>query len=391
MKQSADRILTTHVGSLPRPDDVCAGLFAREAGDPAFDPAAFRELALAATVEAVRRQVEIGLDIVSDGEMSKISYATYVGDRLSGFSGDSPRRAPADLEAFPTFLARQAKGGGTPTYKRPMCTGPITVKDEAPLAADIAAMRAATAQSPPTEAFLNSASPGVIALFQPALFAADGGHYADQDAYLSDLSAAMKSEYAAIVEAGFILQVDSPDLGVGRHMMFKGLDDAAYVKACEGHLEALNAALAGIPRDRVRMHVCWGNYEGPHHCDAPFDLVFGLANRAHVGAILFEAANPRHAHEWTWFEEHELDQDLVIVPGVIDSTTNFIEHPDLVAQRIERYAGLVGREQVIAGADCGFGTFAGFGPVDGEIAWAKLGALVEGARRASDRLWKAAA
>ena len=388
MKTSTDRILTTHVGSLPRPLDVCEGLHARERGDPGFEAPAFDRLSAQAVADAVRRQVEIGLDVVSDGEMSKISYATYVGDRLSGFGGDSPRKAPADLEQFPGFLQRQAKGGGTPTYKRPMCVGPISVKDEAPLHHDIAAMTAAVAASPPQEAFLNSASPGVIALFQPARFAHEGGHYATQEAYLQALSAAMKSEYEAIVTAGFLLQVDSPDLGVGRHMMFKGLSDADYVRACEGHLEALNAALADIPRDRVRMHVCWGNYEGPHHCDAPFDLVFGLARKAHVGALLFEAANPRHAHEWTWFQDHALDDGLILIPGVIDSTTNFIEHPELVAQRIERFANLVGRERVIAGADCGFGTFAGFGAVDGDIAWAKLRTLVDGAEIASKRLWR---
>ncbi len=297
MKTSTDRILTTHVGSLPRPLDVSDALHARECGDSAFDPSAFDRLSAEATAEAVRRQVETGLDVVSDGEMSKISYATYIGDRLSGFGGDSPRKAPADLEAFPSFLQRQAKGGGTPTYKRPMCVGAVAVKDEAPLHHDIKAMTAAVAASSPQEAFLNSASPGVIALFQPAKFAGEGGYYATQDAYLQALSAAMKGEYEAIVGAGFILQVDSPDLGVGRHMMFKGLSDTDYVRACNGHLEALNAALADIPRDRVRMHVCWGNYEGPHHCDASFELVFGLARKARVGALLFEAANPRHAHE----------------------------------------------------------------------------------------------
>jgi len=382
MNTSTDRILTTHVGSLPRPAVVADGLFAREGADPAFDPAAFEAVVGQAVTAAVARQVETGLDVVSDGEMSKISYATYVKDRLSGFGGDSPRRAPQDLEQFPNFLARQASGGGTPTYRRPMCVGPIAVKDDGPLHADIANMASAVGRAGPVEAFLNAASPGVIALFQP------NGHYPTQDAYLEALSEAMRSEYEAIVGAGFILQIDSPDLGVGRHMMFKDLPEADYVKACEGHLEALNAALANVPRNRVRMHVCWGNYEGPHHCDAPFETVFGLARRAKVGAILFEAANPRHAHEWTWFQDNALPDDLVIIPGVIDSTTNFIEHPELVAQRIERYAHLVGRERVLAGADCGFGTFAGFGPVDPDIAWAKLGALVEGAAIASDRLWK---
>ena len=383
MKTSTDRILTTHVGSLPRPAAVADGLFAREDEDPAFNAAAFAPVVSNAVAAAVARQVEIGLDVVSDGEMSKISYATYVKDRLSGFGGDSPRRAPQDLEQFPGFLARQASGGGTPTYRRPMCVGPIAVVDDGPLDADIANMTNAVTAARPTEAFLNAASPGVIALFQP------NGHYLTQDAYLEALSAAMRSEYEAIVGAGFLLQIDSPDLGVGRHMMFKDLPEADYVKACEGHLEALNEALANVPRERVRMHVCWGNYEGPHHCDAPFDTVFGLARKAKVGAILFEAANPRHGHEWTWFRDNNLPDDLVIIPGVIDSTTNFIEHPELVAQRIEQYAHLVGRERVIAGADCGFGTFAGFGPVDPDIAWAKLGALVEGAAIASDRLWRA--
>jgi 5-methyltetrahydropteroyltriglutamate--homocysteine methyltransferase len=382
MKTSIDRILTTHVGSLPRPAAVARGLFARESEDAEFDSDAFETVVFDAVVETVRRQVETGLDVVSDGEMSKISYATYVKDRLDGFGGDSPRGAPQDLEQFPNFLARQASGGGTPTYRRPMCVGPIAVKDDGPLNADISNMVAATGNARPVEAFLNSASPGVIALFQP------NGHYPTQDAYLEALSEAMRSEYEAIVDAGFVLQIDSPDLGVGRHMMFKDLPESDYVRACEGHLEALNSALSNVPPDRVRMHVCWGNYEGPHHCDAPFETVFGLARRAKVGAILFEAANPRHAHEWTWFEENELPGDLIIIPGVIDSTTNFIEHPELVAQRIERYANLVGRERVVAGADCGFGTFAGFGPVDPDIAWAKLGALVEGAAIASDRLWK---
>lgn len=384
MMTSIDRILTTHVGSLPRPAAVADGLFAREREAAGFDASAFGPVVAEAVAAVVRRQVATGLDVVSDGEMSKISYATYVKERLSGFAGDSPRRAPQDLEQFPSFLERQAAGGGTPTYRRPMCVGEIRVKDEGPLQADLANMRAAVEAARPAEAFLNAASPGVIALFQP------NSHYPSQAAYLEALSEAMRSEYEAIVDAGFLLQVDSPDLGLGRHMMFKDLPEADYVKACEAHVEALNAALVNIPRDRVRMHVCWGNYEGPHHCDAPFATVFGVARRAKVGALLFESANPRHAHEWTWFETNRIPDDLVIVPGVIDSTTNFIEHPELVAQRIERYARLVGRERVIAGADCGFGTFAGFGPVDGEIAWAKLAALAEGARIASDRLWRAA-
>lgn len=381
MKRSTDRILTTHVGSLPRPAAVADGLFAHEKGATDFDAIAFADVVRAAVDAVVGRQVATGIDVVSDGEMSKISYATYIKDRLTGFDGDSPRRAPQDLEQFPSFLQRLAQSGGTPSYRRPMCVGEIAIKDDAPLEADLSNMGAAVAAHKPTEAFLNAASPGVIALFHP------NHHYPTQDAYLEALSIAMKSEFDAIVGAGFVLQVDSPDLGLGRHMMFKDLPEADYVKACEGHVEALNAALADVPVERVRMHVCWGNYEGPHHCDAPFDAVFGLAKKARVGAILFESANPRHAHEWTWFEHNDLPEDKVIIPGVIDSTTNFIEHPELVAQRIERYANLVGRERVLAGADCGFGTFAGFGPVDPEIAWAKLEALVEGAAIASRRLW----
>ena len=381
MRTSTDRILTTHVGSLPRPDDVAEGLFARERG-ALDDSAAFERAVERAVADAVGKQAALGLDIVSDGEMSKISYATYVKDRLTGFDGDSPRNAPADLEAFPRFLQRQAKGGGTPTYRRPQCVGPIAVKDEGPLARDLANMKAALeSAAPQAEGFMNAASPGVIALFQPNTF------YATQDAYLAALADAMASEYRAIIAQGLVLQIDSPDLGLGRHVLFKGQSEAEYVRACEAHVEALNAALAGLPKDRIRLHVCWGNYEGPHHCDAPIDLVMGLALKAHVGAVLFEGANPRHAHEWTYFRDHPVPDDLILVPGVIDSTTNFIEHPELVAQRIETYARLVGRERVIAGCDCGFATFAGFGAVDPDIAWAKLGALADGAAIASRRLW----
>jgi 5-methyltetrahydropteroyltriglutamate--homocysteine methyltransferase len=383
LRTSTDRILTTHVGSLPRPADISDMLFRKERGED-VDDAAFHASVTYAVENAVEQQARSGVDIASDGEMSKISYATYVKDRLTGFDGDSPRRPPADLEAFPGFLQRQAKGGGTPTYRRPMCVGPIEVKDNDPLHADLDNMKLALAKagsSGPVEGFLNAASPGVIALFQPNSF------YPSQEAYLEALANAMASEYRAIVEAGFILQVDSPDLGLGRHMMFKAESEETYVRSCEQHVEALNAALAGLPRDRVRLHVCWGNYEGPHHCDAPLSTVLPIAMKANVGAILFEAANPRHGHEWTWFQDNKIPDDLIIIPGVIDSTTNFIEHPELVAQRIERFASLVGRERVIAGADCGFSTFAGFGAVDPDIVWAKLQTMADGAAIASKRLW----
>ncbi|HYC05000.1 MAG TPA: cobalamin-independent methionine synthase II family protein [Azospirillaceae bacterium] len=380
MRTSTDRILTTHVGSLPRPQDVCDGLFAAEKGEP-LDRLAFEAAVARAVEDAVARQVQAGIDIVSDGEMSKISYATYIKDRLTGFDGDSPRRVPQDLEAFPSLMNRQSSTGKTPTYRRPCCVGPIAVKDMGPLETDLTHFQAALERHRPTEGFMNAASPGVIALFQP------NRHYPSQDAYLEALADAMRPEYERIVAAGLVLQLDSPDLGLGRHMMFKDQDEAAYVKACAGHVEALNHALRNVPRDRVRMHVCWGNYEGPHHCDAPLSTVLDIALKAKVGGLLFEGANPRHAHEWTEFKGRDLPDGMVLIPGVIDSTTNFIEHPLLVAERIERYANVVGRERVVAGTDCGFGTFAGFGAVDGEVAYAKLAALAEGARIASDRLW----
>ena len=381
MKQSNNRILTTHVGSLPRPKNIADGLFARENEASDFDAEAFDAIVHDAVTAVVTRQVQTGIDLVSDGEMSKISYATYIKDRLSGFEGDSPRNPPQDLEQFPDFLERLARGGGTPTYRRPMCVGEITVKDNGPMHRDLENLQHAVAKASPTGAFMNAASPGVIALFQPNQW------YDSQDRYLEALSNAMRSEYEAIVDAGFILQIDSPDLGLGRHMMFKGMPEEDYIRACERHVEWLNHALANIPRSAVRMHVCWGNYEGPHHCDAPFDTVFAIASEANVGALLFEAANPRHAHEWTWFQSNKLPDELTIIPGCIDSTTNFIEHPELVAQRVIRYANLVGRERVIAGTDCGFGTFAGFGAVAPEIAWAKLRALADGAKIASETLW----
>ena len=243
MKKSIDRILTTHVGSLPRPDDVCEGLYARENGEPSFDSAAFAARVRSATAEAVKRQVSVGLDIVSDGEMSKITYATYIADRLSGFGGESPPSPPADLVAFPSFLIRLAKTGAAPRHKRPFCVGEVKLENDAPLRADIASMQAAVEDSRPVEGFMNSASPGVIAMFQPALLAINGGFYHSEDAYLADLSEAMRSEYEAIAAAGLILQIDSPDLGVGRHMS-PIIDDAAYLRACEAHLEALNAALS---------------------------------------------------------------------------------------------------------------------------------------------------
>ncbi len=371
------RILTTHVGSLPRSKAVTDVVFALENGEPAADSTA---VIADAVDNVVARQVETGIDLVSDGEMSKISYATYIKDRITGFDGDSERDPPSDLEEFPGFLQRQAKSGGSPSYRRPCCVGDIAVKDMGPVEEDLANLKAAVAAHRPTGAFMNAASPGVIALFQP------NKHYPSHEAYLEALADAMSHEYRAIVEAGIDLQLDSPDLGLGRHMLFKGKSDEEYQALAKLHVDALNHALEGIPKDRVRLHVCWGNYEGPHHHDAPMEMVLPIALQANVGALLFESANPRHAHEWEVFANTKLPDDLILVPGVIDSTTNFIEHPRLVAERICRFADIVGPERVVAGTDCGFSTFAGFGAVDEDIVYAKLGSLVEGARLASAKL-----
>jgi 5-methyltetrahydropteroyltriglutamate--homocysteine methyltransferase len=375
------RVLTTHVGSLPRSAELTELLFAAERDEP-VDPQRFDQVVSAAVDETVRRQVAAGIDIISDGEMSKISYATYIKDRISGFAGDSPRRPPADLEAFPTFMERQAKGGGTPTYRRPCCVGEVRPVTLAPLDEDMRRFAAARAKHGNPAAFMNAASPGVIALFQPNEF------YPDEDAYLEALAEAMRPEYEAIVGAGLILQLDSPDLGLGRHMMFKDRSDTDYLKAIGRHVEVLNHALRNIPADRCRMHVCWGNYEGPHHCDVEMAVILPTLLRAKPAGLLFETANPRHQHDWEAIEANlaQLPADRVLIPGVIDSTTNFIEHPRVVAERIDRYVRLVGPERVIAGTDCGFSTFAGFGAVDPEIVWAKLASLAEGAEIASARV-----
>lgn len=367
-------IRTTHVGSLPRSQAVVDQLFARENGER-VDQAKFDACMTAAVNEVVRRQVEAGVSIVSDGETSKISYATYVKDRYEGFSGDTPRNAPADLKLFPTFLERLANDGGTPTYARPACTGPVRVKSTRDLEADIENLKAAMAEHGAEAGFMNAASPGVISLFLP------NQHYRSREAYLAALADVMRDEYEAIVESGLDLQLDCPDLALSRHMLFADLSDAEFVKVAEGHVEALNHALQNVPQDKVRVHICWGNYEGPHVCDIAMDTVFPTLMKTKSRYVLFETSNPRHAHEWAVFRDRkaEIPDDKVLVPGVLDTTTNFVEHPKLVAERISRFVNIVGADRVIAGTDCGFGTFAGFGAVDPEIAWAKLKALREGA------------
>ena len=375
------KILTTHVGSLPRTQDVVDFIFAREHETP-YSQAKFDACMTAACAETVRRQVEAGIDIVSDGETSKISYATYVKDRYTGFSGDSPRNAPGDLKLFPSFLKRLADDGGTPQYARPMCTGEVTSKGQGELQADIANLKAGMAKNGAKRAFMNAASPGVISLFL------ENQHYKTREAYLAALADAMKAEYESIVAAGLDLQLDCPDLALSRHMLFADLSDEEFVKIANMHVEALNHALRDIDPTNVRVHICWGNYEGPHVCDIDMEKVFSTLMQTRAHYILFETSNPRHAHEWTVFRDRraEIPDDKILVPGVVDTTTNFVEHPELVAQRLERFVNIVGADRLIAGSDCGFGTFAGFGAVDPDIAYAKLASLAEGAALASSRL-----
>ena len=372
-------IKTTHVGSLPRSKEITDLVFAREAGVP-VEEAGFNRIVAAAVTDVVMRQKEVGIDLPSDGEMSKISYATYIKDRLTGFAGDSPRRAPQDLEQFPSFLERLARSGATASYKRPKCVGAIKVKSLQPLKDDIDNFQAALTAGGYAKGFMNSATPGVIALFQPNEF------YKTQDDYLEAVAEGMRAEYEGIVAAGLILQLDSPDLGLGRHMMYKELDDDGFVAAAARHVEVLNHALRNVPGDKVRIHVCWGNYEGPHICDIALKKILPVVLKAKPRALLFEGANPRHAHEWVDWKAVKLPDDYILIPGVIDSTTNFVEHPELVAERIVRYTDIVGAERVIAGTDCGFATFAGFGAVDSAIVWHKLAALSQGAAIASKRL-----
>jgi 5-methyltetrahydropteroyltriglutamate--homocysteine methyltransferase len=375
--QLSPPLLTTHVGSLPRSQAVVDFLFARERGEP-YDADAFDICMAAAVMELVKRQKAAGIDIVSDGETSKISYATYVKDRYTGFAGDSPRSPPADLKLYPSFLERIAKQGGTPKYARPQCVAPVTSKGQGELQKDIVALKTAMAAHGLTHGFMNAASPGVVSLFL------NNVHYATREKYLVALAEAMRDEYRTILDAGLDLQLDCPDLALSRHMQFPHLSDAEFLAVAATHVEALEHALLGLPRERIRLHICWGNYEGPHVCDIDMAKVFPLLMRAPARFILFETANPRHGHEWTVFRDRarEIPDDKVLVPGVVDTTTNFVEHPDLVAQRLQRFTDILGRERVIAGSDCGFGTFAGFGSVDPEIAWAKLATLKDGARRA---------
>ncbi len=369
-------IQTTHVGSLPRRQSTVDFLFAKEHGRP-YDLAEFEAEMASACDYVVHKQVQAGIDIVSDGETSKISYATYVKDRYTGFDGDGKRHTPADLKLFPGFLKRLAEDPGALKYKTPLCVGPVAAKGQDALLADIGNLKAAMERHGAQRGFMNAASPGVISLFL------QNEHYPTRDAYLAALSDAMRDEYRTIVDAGLDLQLDCPDLAVSRHMMFNDLSDEEFVKIAAGNMEALNAALDGIPEEKVRIHICWGNYEGPHTCDIDMDKVFPVLMQAKASYLLFESSNPRHAHEWLVFQDRraEIPDNKILVPGLLDTTSNFVEHPELVVQRLQRFVDIVGADRVVAGSDCGFGTFAGYGSVDPDIAWAKLASLSEGAAR----------
>jgi len=380
MRLSTARILTTHVGSLPRPQAVVDMLLAKE-NQTGYDPAVFDEVMRAAVDAVVARQVQAGIDIVSDGETAKISYATYIKDRLSGFAGDNPRQIALDLQPYPEFRARMAMFAGKQTFRRQSCVGPIALVNREAMRRDIAHLRAAVARHGAVDGFMNAASPGVVAAFQP------NAYYPTHEAYVEAIAAAMREEYEAIAAAGFVLQIDCPDLAMARHTGFQDLTEEQFLRRANFHVEALNEALRNIPAEQLRLHVCWGNYEGPHDHDIDVGKVLPIILKAKPSAILFEAANPRHAHEWATWQQARIPADKVLVPGLLTTTSNYVEHPELIAQRIRQFADIVGRERVLAGTDCGFGTFAGIGKMDAEISYAKLAALAEGARRASLRLW----
>jgi 5-methyltetrahydropteroyltriglutamate--homocysteine methyltransferase len=382
MAYGAERFLTTHTGSLPRPDDLIRTMFAKEEGVP-VDRAALDARIGDAVAEVVGKQAASGIDLVNDGEMSKPSYATYVKDRLSGFGGTSNTFVYQDLAEFPRLAQRVFGDPGRSRRKTPACTGPIAVADPKAAQTDVAHLKSALGGVKTAGAFLSAASPGVISLF----FRND--YYPSQDTYLFAIAEAMRTEYEAIANAGITVQIDCPDLAMGRHIQYADLSIEEFRKRARLHIEALNHALANVPPEQARMHVCWGNYEGPHHCDVPLADIIDVVLLARPSTISFEAANPRHAHEWTLFERVKLPEGKTIIPGVIESKSNFIEHPELVAQRIARYANLVGRDNVIAGSDCGFGTWVGQAAVDPDVVWAKLAAMAEGARLASKQFWKA--
>ncbi|MGR8948176.1 MAG: cobalamin-independent methionine synthase II family protein [Gammaproteobacteria bacterium] len=380
MTTSADRILTTHVGSLPRPDELADLLVARENGET-VDEKLFQDSVEVAVANAVQAQVSTGIDIISDGEMSKIGFSTYIKDRCSGFSGDSPRLPPGDLEQFPDYMAQAAAQNQAPPIKRPACTGDIQVVNRQPLEQDIARFKRILASSSALSGFMNASSPGIIYTSLP------NEYYASDDEYLEALGKVMQEEFETIHAAGLTLQVDCPDLAMARHIKYKALSDEEFLREAGKQLEVLNLALQNIPAENVRLHICWGNYEGPHHLDIPLQKIVSLICSARAQVLSFEASNPRHAHEAEVWRAIDLPDDKILMPGVIDTCTNYIDHPELVAERICKFANIVGRERVLAGTDCGFGTFTKFGRVNPSIAMEKLSSVVQGAEIASKRLW----
>jgi 5-methyltetrahydropteroyltriglutamate--homocysteine methyltransferase len=382
MKLSTDRILTTHVGSLPRPQAL-VDLLVKKDAEQAYDHAEFDRQVTKAVGEIVAHQVAIGIDVVSDGEASKIGYATYIKDRLTGFGGEPFAPKPQrDLADYPEFRNRMIQFTGPQVFRRLCCIGDVQLRDHDAVKVDIANFKAAIEQSHPVDAFMPAASPGVVSAFQP------NRHYPTHSAYIRAVADAMQEEYEAIASAGIVVQLDSPDLAMARHIGFQDLTEEQFLTQAEQQVEGLNHALANVPARSARLHLCWGNYEGPHHFDIPLQKVLPIILKAKPQAISFEAANPRHAHEWVVWRDVKIPDDKVLIPGVIDTCTNYIEHPELVAQRICQFADIVGRERVIAGTDCGFATFVGHaGRVDSEIAYRKLGSLVEGAKLASQNLW----
>ena len=380
MKTSQDRILTTHVGSLPRPPELKELLVRKDQGQT-YDKDALARLTRQAVFDIVRRQVQTGVDIVNDGEMSKPGYSTYIADRLTGFAGHEPAKPRLDTRDHPNFLAAYERMTGANVARRAVCVAPVAWQDREPLTQDLANLRDALAQVEAVEGFMTAASPGLVPVFQ------NNSHYPTHEAYVEAIAAAMREEYEAIVGARFVLQLDCPDLAMARHTSFQELSEADFLKRAAFHVEVLNDALSNVPADRARIHICWGNYEGPHDHDIPFAKVAPILIKAKPMALVVEAANPRHAHEWTVWQDVKLPDDKILVPGVLDTSTNYVEHPELVAQRICQFADIVGRERVIAGTDCGFGTFAGYGKLDPDISFKKLAAMVEGAAIASKRLW----
>ena len=381
MQRSTDRFLTTHTGSLPRPDDLIRTMYAKEEGVP-VDTAALAARVRAAVAEVVNKQSAAGIDLINDGEMSKPSYATYIKDRLNGFGGTGNTFVYQDVHEFPMLEKRVFGDPGRSRRKTPACNAVISLRDAQAAVTDTDNLKAALANVKARGGFMSAASPGVVSLFFRNDF------YKDFETYIYTIADAMKHEYEIVAKAGFVLQIDCPDLGMGRHIQYADLSLEEFRKRAQLHVEALNHALSGIPPEQLRMHVCWGNYEGPHHRDVPLADIIDIVFKARPQAISFEAANPRHAHEWKLFETLKLPDGKVLIPGVLESKSNFIEHPELIAQRIGRYARLVGRENVIAGSDCGYGTWVGQAAVEPDVVFAKFAAMAEGAAIASKEFWR---